>query len=142
MTKARVGLWETPAYGSEVASMTLVLVAEDDPVTRELIAYKLGVEGYDVVGAGDGESALAAARERAPDIAILDAQMPGISGFEACRILRADPAIPQMPVIMLSGGVHQADVSAGFAAGADDYLTKPFSPRELVSRIQTVLGRA
>jgi DNA-binding response OmpR family regulator len=122
--------------------MARVLVADDDPVTRELIVYKLETEGYDAVVAEDGASALVVAREQAPDIVLLDVHMPGMSGFEVCRRMRTDPDIPRIPVIMLTASAHKADISAGFDAGAADYVPKPFSPRELVSRVQTVLARA
>ena len=122
--------------------MARVLVADDDPVTRELIIYKLEAEGYDTVVAEDGTSALALAQEQAPDIAVLDVHMPGISGFDVCRMLRADPGVARIPVIMLTASVQEADIATGFDSGADDYVPKPFSPRELVSRIQAVLARA
>jgi two-component system phosphate regulon response regulator PhoB len=122
--------------------MALVLVADDDPVTRELIVYKLEAEGYDLVVAEDGTSALAMARERMPDIAVLDVHMPGMSGFDVCRMLRSDEDLARIPVIMLTASVQEADIATGFDSGADDYVPKPFSPRELVSRIQAVLARA
>jgi DNA-binding response OmpR family regulator len=122
--------------------MALVLVADDDPVTRELIVYKLEAEGYDLVVAEDGTEALAMARERTPDIAVLDVHMPGMSGFDVCRMLRADEELARIPVIMLTASVQEADIATGFDSGADDYVPKPFSPRELVSRIQAVLARA
>src|SRR5689334_13597359 len=111
--------------------MALVLVADDDPVTRELIIYKLEAEGYETVVAEDGTSALARARERTHDIAVLDVHMPGMSGFDVCRMMRADPDVAPIPVIMLTASVQEADVSTGFDSGADDYVAKPFSPREL-----------
>jgi two-component system, OmpR family, phosphate regulon response regulator PhoB len=122
--------------------MALVLVADDDPVTCELIVYKLRAEGYETIVAEDGTTALAQARERGPDIAVLDVHMPGMSGFDVCRMLRSDPDLARIPVIMLTASVQETDVSTGFDSGADDYVVKPFSPRELVSRIQAVLARA
>lgn len=122
--------------------MTRVLVADDDPVIREMIVYKLQAEGCDVVVAEDGTSALAKAQERAPDIAVLDVHMPGMSGFDVCRMLRSDQATAGVPVIMLTASVQETDIATGFDSGADDYIAKPFSPRELVSRIQAVLARA
>src|ERR671931_1605195 len=113
--------------------MALVLVADDDPVTRELIVYKLEAEGYDLVVAEDGTEALAMARERTPDIAVLDVHMPGMSGFDVCRMLRSDEELTRIPVIMLTASVQEADIATGFDSGADDYVPKPFSPRELVS---------
>jgi DNA-binding response OmpR family regulator len=121
--------------------MARVLVADDDPIVRELIVYKLETEGYEVVVAEDGTSALSAVRENVPDIVVLDVHMPGLSGFDVCRMMRADPASARVPVIMLTASVQEADISTGFVSGADDYVGKPFSPRELVSRIQAVLAR-
>jgi DNA-binding response OmpR family regulator len=121
--------------------MARVLVADDDPIVRELIVYKLETEGYDVVVAEDGTSALSTVQESTPDIVVLDVHMPGLSGFDVCRMMRAEPATAQVPVIMLTASVQEADISTGFVSGADDYVAKPFSPRELVSRIQAVLAR-
>lgn len=122
--------------------MALVLVAEDDPVTRELIVYKLASEGYDLVAAEDGTSALAMARERVPDIAVLDVHMPGMSGFDVCHMLHANEDLARIPVIMLTANAQEADLATGVELGAVDYVPKPFSPRDLVSRIQTALARA
>jgi DNA-binding response OmpR family regulator len=122
--------------------MARVLVADDDPVTRELIIYKLEAEGYETVVAEDGTSALALAQEQAPDIVVLDVHMPGMSGFDVCRMMRTNPSVARIPVIMLTASVQEADIATGFDSGADDYVPKPFSPRELVSRIQAVLARA
>jgi DNA-binding response OmpR family regulator len=121
--------------------MTTVLVADDDIDIRDLVVFKLKQAGYTVVAVGDGPAALGAARTAAPDLALLDVMMPGMSGVDVCRELRADPATARMPVILLTARVMEADVETGFAAGADDYVVKPFSPRELVSRVQAVLTR-
>src|SRR3954447_22076727 len=99
--------------------MARVLVADDDPVTRELIIYKLEAEGYETLVAEDGTSALALAQEQSPDIAVLDVHMPGMSGFDVCRMMRADPEVTQIPVIMLTASVQEADISTGFDSGAD-----------------------
>jgi DNA-binding response OmpR family regulator len=122
--------------------VTAVLVADDDADIRDLVAFKLEQANLQVVAVGDGLSALDAAREHRPEIAVLDITMPGISGLDLCRMLRADPATKDMLIILLTARVQEHDVEGGFIAGADDYVTKPFSPRELVSRIQALLGRA
>ena len=121
--------------------MALVLVADDDPDIRELVAFKLEQLGVETLSVEDGETALAMIRQRRPALAILDIAMPGLSGIDVCRMIRADPEIAHTPVLMLTARVQEQDVERGFAVGADDYVTKPFSPRELVSRIQTLLNR-
>ncbi len=122
--------------------MTVVLVADDDADIRDLLAFKLEQAGLDVVAVEDGQAALRQARERHPTLAVLDVSMPGLSGIDVCRMLRADPGTADMLIIMLTARVQEQDVEGGFSAGADDYVTKPFSPRELVSRIQALLSRA
>lgn len=118
-----------------------VLVADDDEDILQLVSFRLERAGYNVVTAADGQQALAAAREHQPDLAVLDVMMPGLNGYEVTRQLRADSATAQIPVILLTARVQEADVSRGFEAGADDYLRKPFSPQELRSRVQAILAR-
>ena len=118
-----------------------VLVADDDEDILQLVSFRLERAGYTVVTAADGQQALAAARQHQPDLAVLDVMMPGLNGYEVTRQLRADPATAAIPVILLTARVQEADVSRGFEAGADDYLRKPFSPQELRSRVQAILGR-
>jgi DNA-binding response OmpR family regulator len=119
--------------------MATVLVAEDDADIRELVAYKLHQAGHDVVSVADGLSAVAAAREMVPDLAIVDVYMPGLSGTQVCTALRQDAATAGIPVILLSARAHADDSEAGLRAGAVDYVTKPFSPRELVQRVESLL---
>jgi two-component system, OmpR family, phosphate regulon response regulator PhoB len=121
--------------------VTLVLVADDDADIRDLVAFKLEQAGLEVVAVEDGQAALEEARARRPTLAVLDVSMPGLSGIDVCRMLRADPATAGMLIIMLTARVQEKDVEGGFSAGADDYVTKPFSPRELVARIQSLLSR-
>jgi len=122
--------------------VTVVLVADDDADIRDLVAFKLEQAGLEVIAVEDGQAALEQARARQPTLAVLDVSMPGLSGIDVCRMLRADPATAGMLIIMLTARVQEQDVEGGFSAGADDYVTKPFSPRELVSRIQALLSRA
>ncbi|MFC7528742.1 response regulator transcription factor [Actinoplanes sp. GCM10030250] len=122
--------------------MTTVLVADDDADIRDLVAFKLEQAGLEVITVGDGQAAVETARTSLPDLAVLDVSMPGLSGIDVCRALRGDPATADMLIIMLTARVQEQDVEGGFSAGADDYVTKPFSPRELVSRIQALLTRA
>ena len=122
--------------------MTAVLIADDDADIRDLVAFKLEQANLDVVAVGDGVSALQAVRTHHPKLVVLDVSMPGMSGLDVCRMLRADPQTKDILVLMLTARVQEQDVEGGFSAGADDYVTKPFSPRELVSRIQALLARA
>src|SRR2546425_3623120 len=104
--------------------MAFVLIADDDPAIRDLVAFQLHADGHECLAVEDGAAALAAMRERAPDLAILDVSMPGLSGFEVCRALRADPALAGLPVLVLTASVRGSDVTQGFASGADDYVVK------------------
>jgi DNA-binding response OmpR family regulator len=119
----------------------VVLAADDDEDILELVAFRLERSGYTVLKARDGEEALQVARDALPDLAVLDVMMPKLDGFEVTRRIRADGATRRMPVILLTARAQDADVQAGFDAGADDYLRKPFSPQELRSRVQAILGR-
>ncbi len=121
--------------------MPNLLIAEDDPDIRELISFRLSAAGHAVTAVEDGPSALDAAADALPDLVLLDVMMPGLSGIDVCRSLRAQPETADLPVILLTARSQEADVQAGFRAGADDYMTKPFSPRELVSRINALLAR-
>ena len=121
--------------------MTSVLIADDDADIRELLAFKLEQASLEVVSVGDGVAALEAVRAHRPRLVVLDVSMPGMSGLDVCRMLRADPDTSEILIIMLTARVQEQDVEGGFMAGADDYVTKPFSPRELVSRVQALLGR-
>ena len=119
----------------------VVLAADDDDDILELVAFRLERSGYTVLRARDGEEALRVALEAKPDLAVLDVMMPKLDGFELTRRLRAEGATSRMPIILLTARAQDADVQAGFDAGADDYLRKPFSPQELRARVQAILGR-
>lgn len=119
----------------------LVLVADDDPDILDLVRYRLERSGYAVATATDGAEALRLADELSPALAVLDVMMPALTGFEVTRRLREMPATAGIPVILLTARAQEADVQEGFASGADDYLRKPFSPRELSARVQAILGR-
>jgi two-component system, OmpR family, alkaline phosphatase synthesis response regulator PhoP len=118
-----------------------VLVVEDERDVAELIRYNLSRQGYDVVVAGSGAEALRQAREGRPDVVLLDIMVPQLNGWEVCRRLRQDPETRDIAVIMVTGRVEEGDKVLGFELGADDYVTKPFSPRELIARVRAVARR-
>lgn len=122
--------------------MARIVVADDDVDIRELVEFKLTTMGHDVVTVGDGAAAIEACRLQKPDLAVLDVMMPGMSGLEAIRAIRADADLLDIPVILLTARAQESDVETGFDSGADDYVTKPFSPRELGSRVEALLGQA
>jgi two-component system, OmpR family, alkaline phosphatase synthesis response regulator PhoP len=119
-----------------------ILVVEDDRDIAELIAHSLGKAGYDTHKVTSGPDALASARSAAPDAIVLDLMLPGLDGLDVCRALRADPATAGIPIIMLTARAEEADRVAGLELGADDYVTKPFSAKELVARVGALLRRA
>lgn len=120
----------------------LVLVADDDPDVRELIVFRLERAGYRVVTAADGEEAVARALAERPDICVLDVMMPGLDGYEVTERLRAADELDGMPIMLLTASVEDAAVDRGYAAGADEYVKKPFSHQELLERIESALERA
>jgi DNA-binding response OmpR family regulator len=117
------------------------LVAEDDRDIRELVTTKLQSSGIRVTAVADGYAAIAALDSATFDIALLDVMMPGLSGLDIMRKLRADDGRPRLPVILLTAKSQEFDVETGFALGADDYVVKPFSPRDLLQRVEAVLDR-
>jgi two-component system response regulator MtrA len=121
--------------------MARIVVADDDVDIRELVEFKLASLGHDIVAVGDGAAALAECRARRPDLAVLDVMMPGVSGIHAIQAIRADGALRDLPVILLTARAQESDVEQGFDSGADDYITKPFSPRELAARVEALLTR-
>lgn len=116
-----------------------ILVVEDDPALRELLTYNLEQAGFAVLSAGDGRTALEVAQRDRPDLVVLDLMLPGLDGLEVCRRLRRTSAVP---ILILSARREEVDRVLGLELGADDYLTKPFSPRELVARVRAILRRA
>lgn len=118
-----------------------ILVADDEPDVLSLLSLNLQRAGFEVCGVGDGEAALRAAREEGPALVILDLMMPKMSGLEVARQLKASPATARIPILMLTAKADEVDRIVGLELGADDYVTKPFSPREIVLRVQSVLRR-
>ena len=119
-----------------------ILVVEDEPDIRELVRYNLEQAGYRVVEAEDGETALQKVKSEQPALVILDLMLPQGDGLEVCRILRGQPQTASLPIVMLTAKAAEVDRVLGLEFGADDYVTKPFSPRELVARVRAVLRRA
>jgi class 3 adenylate cyclase len=116
-----------------------ILVADDNPMNLDILQTRLAAHGYEVLTAGDGEAALALAREAQPDLVLLDIMMPKLDGLDVCRQLRADPALPFIPVILVTAKGDSKDVVAGLEAGADEYLTKPVDQAALVARVKSML---
>lgn len=118
-----------------------ILLVEDDPNLAELARYNLQAKGFDVAATADGEEALALATEAPPDLLILDWMIEGVSGIEVCRRLRRSDSTARLPIIMLTARTEEADRVRGLETGADDYVSKPFSPRELLARVDALLRR-
>jgi two-component system, OmpR family, phosphate regulon response regulator PhoB len=118
-----------------------VLVVEDDPDIVELLVYNLQREGFVVYAVGDGEKGLALALRKRPDVVLLDLMLPGMDGLEVCRRLRTEDEGGHLPVIMLTAKGEETDVVLGLELGADDYITKPFSPREVLARVRALIRR-
>lgn len=118
-----------------------ILVVDDEIYIVHILDFSLGMEGYEVVTALDGEQAVEKARTEKPDLIVLDIMMPKLDGYETCKILKGDADTREIPVILLSAKGRNVDQKIGFEVGADDYITKPFSPRKLVERINAILGQ-
>ena len=139
MASSRRGMADKPStIGSRVSQ---VLVVEDEADVAEMIRYNLGKEGYEVRLAATGTEALRQAKETRFDVILLDIMVPQLNGWEICRRLKLDRETQAIPVIMVTGRVEEGDKVLGFEMGADDYVTKPFSPRELVARVRAVSRR-
>jgi DNA-binding response OmpR family regulator len=137
-----IGVATTEAAPAAGQGPRTVLVVDDDRDVRELVARKLKQAGFAVVTAEDGVAALDAVAAHKPDLMLLDVMMPGMSGVDVCRTLRAEQGEGAPAVIFLSAKSQPADIEVGMAAGAEDYVVKPFSPKELVERTEAVLARA
>lgn len=122
--------------------MKRILIIEDDRDIVELVRYNLGNEGFQVSVALDGEAGLAALKKSPPDLLLLDLMLPKLSGLDICREVRKDDSFSRLPVLMLTARAEEADRVVGLEIGADDYVVKPFSPRELMARVKALLRRA
>ena len=119
-----------------------VLVVDDDPVILDLLRINFEIEGFEVLSATDGEEGLAKARDEAPDLVLCDIMMPRLDGIGLVTRLRDDPRTAPLPVVLLSAKAQKVEVDRGLAAGADDYVTKPFDPLELLDRVNAVLAKS
>lgn len=116
-----------------------ILVVDDENYILHILDFSLGAEGYEVLTAEDGEAAVQKCKDERPDLVVLDVMMPKMDGFEACRAIKRDPDLAGTPVILLSAKARDVDQKQGYEAGADDYITKPFSPGRLVDRVHGLL---
>jgi len=118
-----------------------ILVVDDEEDILELVTYNLSKEGYHVLRATSGEEALAAAKSKIPDLVVLDLMLPGMDGLEVCKVLKGTPETRHIPIVVLTAKGEEPDIVTGLELGADDYVTKPFSPRVLVARVRAALRR-
>ena len=116
-----------------------ILVVDDEVNITQILEFSIGAEGYEVISAANGEEAIDKARREQPDLIILDVMMPKIDGYEACRILKANPLTKGIPVVLLTAKGRDIDKRLGYEVGATDYIIKPFSPNKLVDRIHQLL---
>jgi CheY-like chemotaxis protein len=122
--------------------MAKILIAEDERDIRDLIAFTLQFAGHQVITANNGEEAYSLTTQELPDLVLTDVRMPKMTGYEACKLIKADPATQHIPVIFLSAKGQEAEVQTGLASGADAYLLKPFAPDELTRKVAEFLGEA
>jgi two-component system alkaline phosphatase synthesis response regulator PhoP len=121
--------------------MTKILVAEDERDIRDLIAFTLRFGGYEVVTAVNGEEAYQLALKEVPDLILTDVRMPKMTGYEACKLIKAEPTLQHIPIVFLSAKGQEAEVQTGLSAGADEYLLKPFAPDQLTKKVKEILEK-
>ena len=121
--------------------MPKILIAEDEPDIRELVAFTLRFAGYEVVAAANGEEAVQLAGSEMPDLALMDVRMPRMTGYDACRAMKASPDLKHIPVVFLSAKGQDSEINAGLEAGAEEYLLKPFAPDQLAQRVRAILAK-
>jgi CheY-like chemotaxis protein len=122
--------------------MKKILIAEDERDIRDLIAFTLRFAGYEVLTANNGEEAVQMTQKEMPDLVLTDVRMPKMTGYEACRLIKADPTTKHIPVVFLSAKGQEAEVQNGLAAGADEYLLKPFAPDQLTRKVAEILDKS
>jgi len=121
--------------------MAKILIAEDERDIRDLVAFTLRFAGHEVFAASNGEEAVELAPRVNPDLILMDVRMPRMTGYEACKILKADPGLKDIPVVFLSAKGQENEIQQGLASGAEDYLLKPFAPDQLTSRVKIILAK-
>ncbi len=121
--------------------MAKILIAEDEPDIRELVAFTLRFAGYEVATATNGEEAVQMTARENPDVILMDVRMPRMTGYDACRAIKADPRFKDIPVVFLSAKGQESEIKAGLEAGAEEYLLKPFAPDQLTERVREILAR-
>ena len=121
--------------------MTKILIVEDEPDIRDLIAFTLRFAGYEVVTGANGEEAVQLAKKESPDLILLDVRMPRMTGYDACKEIKADLTLKDVPVVFLSAKGQEAEIRDGMEAGAEEYLLKPFAPDQLTERVRAVLAK-
>ncbi len=121
--------------------MPKIVIAEDEPDIRELIAFTLRFAGFEVIATSNGAEALEAALREIPDLIMMDVRMPKMTGYEACRAMKADPKVQHIPVIFLSAKGQESEIKEGLEAGAEEYLLKPFAPDQLIDRVRAILAK-
>jgi DNA-binding response OmpR family regulator len=121
--------------------MPKILIAEDEPDIRDLVAFTLRFAGYEVVAANNGEEAVQMASREFPDLILLDVRMPRMTGYDACRAIKANPELKDIPVVFLSAKGQESEIQTGLDAGAEEYLLKPFAPDQLTDRVRAILAK-
>jgi DNA-binding response OmpR family regulator len=121
--------------------MAKILIAEDEPDIRELVAFMLRFAGYEVLAASNGEEAVQTATRDVPDLILMDVRMPRMTGYDACRLMKSNPDLRDVPVVFLSAKGQESEIQSGLDAGAEEYLLKPFSPDELTNRVRSILSK-
>jgi CheY-like chemotaxis protein len=121
--------------------MARILIAEDEPDIRELVAFTLRFAGHEVTSTSNGEEAVQMASKLIPDLILMDVRMPRMTGYDACRVMKASPALKDIPVVFLSAKGQESEIATGLAVGAEEYLLKPFAPDQLTDRVKAILAK-
>jgi CheY-like chemotaxis protein len=121
--------------------MARILIAEDEPDIRELVAFTLRFAGHEVTTTSNGEEAVQQASQVIPDLILMDVRMPKMTGYDACRVMKASPALKDIPVVFLSAKGQDSEIQSGLDAGAEEYLLKPFAPDQLTERVKAILAK-
>ena len=121
--------------------MAKILIAEDERDIRDLVAFTLRFAGYEVVAAANGEEAVLLAPKENPDLILMDVRMPRMTGYEACRVMKSNPDLKDIPIVFLSAKGQESEIQTGLEVGAEEYLLKPFAPDQLTDRVKSILSK-